>query len=100
MAGRKGDALRRGTLHLEEIAPDASWLDHIERVREGGRRYRPASQSNRPSLSERPATPCKVRRPDQLKLDLRAAHRAVLAAQSADQRALMSVVGYCSRQIP
>lgn len=91
MAGRKGDALKRGALHLEEITADASWLEHVERVREGGRRYRPASRCNRPSLSERPAAPGKVRRsPEQLKLDLRAAHQAVLTQSEARSRRAMT----------
>lgn len=65
-AGRHGE---------EEITADASWLEHVERVRESGRRYRPASHGNRPSLTERPTAPGKVRRtPEQLKLDLKAAH--------------------------
>lgn len=82
MANRKD--LRRGTLELEEIAADASWLEHAERVRESGRRYRPASHGNRPSLTERPTAPGKVRRaPEQLKLDLKAAHRAFLAQREA-----------------
>lgn len=84
MSNRKD--LRRGTLELEEIAADASWLEHVERVRESGRRYRPASHGNRPALSERPSVPGKVRRtPEQLKLDLRAAHQAFLV-QSDFQR--------------
>lgn len=82
MTNRKD--LRRGTLELEEIAADASWLEHVERVRESGRRYRPASHGNRPALSERPSVPGKVRRtPEQLKLDLRSAHLAVLSGQSS-----------------
>lgn len=88
MAERKGDALRRGTLHLEEIAADAHFAERIELGRQGSRQYRPGKGIFRPTLSERPAAPGKVKRsPEQLKLnlDLRAAHRAVLA-QSASQR--------------
>lgn len=81
-AGRHGDF---------EIAADASWLEHIERVRESGRRYRPASRGNRPSVAERPSETGKSRRtPEQLRLDLRKAHAAFLA--QAEERSRRAIV--------
>jgi hypothetical protein len=71
--------MRKGDLLDLEIAADASWLRHIERVREGGKRYRPASRSDRPSVNEQSIGAGKPRRKaEQLKLDLRAAHLSCL----------------------
>jgi hypothetical protein len=71
-----------------DIVADGTWLEHIERVRESGRQYRPASPCNRPSVEERPrASGKKHRSPAQLKLNLRKAHAAFLAKVTADQSA-------------
>lgn len=86
MASGKEDALNRGVLIFEEIEADAKFGDRIDLARHGSRGYRPGKVHNRPSLSERPSTPGKARRTaEQLKLDLRAAHLAVLV-QSRPQR--------------
>lgn len=71
--------MRKGDLLDLEIAADASWLRHIERVRESGKRYRPASRNDRPSITERQGEAGKPRRtPEQLRLDLKAAHLSCL----------------------
>lgn len=66
-----GKEMQIGRLIFEEIAADEAYLEHLEAVRESGRRYTPGKVCNRPSVKERPRAG-KPRKPEQLKLDLSA----------------------------
>lgn len=68
---RNGGDLKVGRLIFEEIAADETYLEHLEAVRQSGRRYTPGKVCNRPSVKERPKAG-KPRKPKQLEMDLSA----------------------------
>lgn len=78
-----------GRLIFEEIDVDVSWLDHIDRVRESGRGYRPGKAVSRPSTFERPKAGKPGRTAEQLKLDL---------VSVGHERPTLPVVGHSASQ--
>jgi hypothetical protein len=89
MADRK--ELPIGRLIFEEIAGDASFSEHIDRVRESGRSYRPGKAVSRPSNFERPKAGKPRRTPEQLKLNLRGEHHLPLPVQSKSQSVVVKL---------